>query len=100
MNDAREELMLNALETEVGGVAIYQAALRCAGNEELRKEKAAELVATECVTAAETTDHHHWELIGEVAKKMKEAVHSARRARASRGSCKVNLRRGASDRSP
>jgi rubrerythrin len=128
MNDARiKELMLNALETELGGVQIYETALRCAVNEDLHKEweeyheqterhvdvlrgvcqaldvdpeeqtpgrrvvhhigeslvkamqmaldagdkPAAELVATECVTAAETMDHHHWELIGELGKKMK-----------------------------
>src|SRR5688572_1974386 len=128
MNQSRiKELMLNALETEIGGVQIYEAALRCAVNEDLRKEweeyheqterhvdvlrsacqalgfdpeehtpgrgvihhigeslvkamemaldagdkPAAELVATECVTAAETMDHHHWELIGELGKKMK-----------------------------
>ena len=128
MNDARiKELMLNALETEIGGVQIYETALRCAVNKDLHKEweeyheqtehhvevlrgvcaaldldpeeqtpgrrvvhhigeslvkamqmaldagdkPAAELVATECVTAAETMDHHHWELIGELGKKMK-----------------------------
>jgi len=31
--------------------------------------KAAELVAAECVTLAETKDHLNWELIGECAKK-------------------------------
>lgn len=128
MDQARiKELMLNALETEVGGVAIYETALRCAVNDDLKKEwgeyheqtqhhrevlrgvcekmgvnpdeetpgrkvvhhigeslvkamemalaagdeVAAELVATECVAAAETMDHHHWELIGELGKKMK-----------------------------
>jgi hypothetical protein len=121
------ELLLNSLETEIGGVEIYETALRCAVNEDLRQEwqeyrdqtehhtevlqnvcgrmgvdpnqdtpgrrvvrhigqslvkamemalaagdkAAAELVATECVTAAETMDHHHWELIGEIAKKTK-----------------------------
>jgi rubrerythrin len=33
--------------------------------------EAAELVAAECVVHAETKDHLNWELIGEVAKKMK-----------------------------
>jgi len=33
--------------------------------------KAAELVAAECVTLAETKDHMNWELIGEVAKSEK-----------------------------
>ena len=32
---------------------------------------AAQLVAAECVTHAETKDHLNWELIGEVAKKLK-----------------------------
>jgi len=32
---------------------------------------AAELVAAECVTLAETKDHLNWELIGEAAKKLK-----------------------------
>jgi rubrerythrin len=127
------ELLLNSLETEIGGVQIYETALRCVVNEDLRKEwekyrdqtehhteileevctqvgvdptketpgravvrhigeslvkamemalaagdkTAAEIVATECVTAAETMDHHHWELIGEVAKK---ATGDARKA--------------------
>ena len=128
MNKSRvKDLMLNALETELGGVQIYETAIRCAINEDLRKEwqeyheqtehhgevlrgvcealgldpaeetpgrgvvrhigkslveamkmalaagdkPAAELVATECVAAAETMDHHHWELIGELGKKMK-----------------------------
>jgi hypothetical protein len=128
MEQARiKELMLNALETEMGGVQIYETALQCAVNKDLKKEweeyheqterhvdvlknvcqslginaeeqtpgrkvvhhigeslvkamkmaldagdkPAAELVATECVTAAETMDHHHWELIGELAKKEK-----------------------------
>jgi rubrerythrin len=121
------DLLLNSLETEIGGVEIYEAALRCVVNEDLRKEwqeyheqtkrhteilqqicaqmgvdpseqtpgrkvvrhigeslvkameialddgnkAAAQIVATECVTAAETMDHHHWELIGQLAKKTK-----------------------------
>ena len=32
---------------------------------------AAQLVACECITLAETKDHHNWELIGEAAKKLK-----------------------------
>jgi hypothetical protein len=32
---------------------------------------AAQLVAAECVTLAETKDHLNWELIGEAAKKLK-----------------------------
>jgi hypothetical protein len=34
-------------------------------------EDAAELVAAECVTLAETKDHLNWELIGEAAKREK-----------------------------
>ena len=126
----RNELLLQALETERGGVQIYSTAIQCAMNEDLRKEweeyleqttthvkvvenvfdelnldkeeetpgrkivrhigeslveamqmalqagdpKAAELVAAECVTLAETKDHLNWELIGEVAKKDKGEV--------------------------
>jgi len=33
-----EELLLQALETEMGGVKIYETALRCASNEDLREE--------------------------------------------------------------
>ena len=122
-----EELLYQALETELGGVQIYTTALQCAINEELKEEweeyleqtqnhveivretmetlgldpetetpgrkvvrhigeslvqamqmalqagepAAAQLVAAECVTLAETKDHLNWELIGEVAKKAK-----------------------------
>jgi bacterioferritin (cytochrome b1) len=121
------ELLCQALETELGGVQVYTTALRCAINEELKEEwqeyleqtqnhvqivqetmealgldtgtetpgrqvvrhigeslvkamemalqagepAAAQLVAAECVTLAETKDHLNWELIGEVAKKTK-----------------------------
>jgi rubrerythrin len=120
------ELLYQALETEMGGVQVYEAALRCAQNDDLKKEwgeyheqttehvqivrglletfgldptaqppgrkvvhhigeslvqamemalkegppDAAELVACECVTLAETKDHLNWELIGEVSKKL------------------------------
>jgi rubrerythrin len=43
--------------------AIEQA--RSAGQPE-----AAQIVASECVVLAETKDHHDWELLGEVAKKL------------------------------
>jgi hypothetical protein len=126
MNDDQvHELLYQALETELGGVQIYEAALRCAQNKDLHEEwekyhqqttrhvevvkgvldvlgldeatetpgravvrhigeslvaameearssgppEAAELVAAECVTLAETKDHLNWELIGEVARK-------------------------------
>jgi rubrerythrin len=118
------ELLYQALETEKGGVQIYTTALRCAQNEDLKKEwtkyleqtkqhvqivaevlakmdldletetpgrkivrhigdslvkamemalrgpdlNAAQIVAAECVTLAETKDHLNWELIGEIAK--------------------------------
>ena len=122
----RDELLYQALETELGGVQIYTNAVECAVNKDLKKEwqeyldqtknhvkvveevfaelgldtstetpgrdvvrhigeslvkamqmakeagdpKAAELVAAECVTLAETKDHLNWELIGECAKKI------------------------------
>ena len=121
------ELLYQALETELGGVQIYRTALTCAINEDLKEEweeyleqtenhveivqetmqtlgldtetetpgrkvvrhigeslvkamemalhagdpGAAQLVAAECVTLAETKDHLNWELIGEAAKKLK-----------------------------
>ncbi len=125
--EQRNELLYQALETELGGVQVYTTALGCAVNEELKKEwqeyldqtqnhveivrgifektglnpetdtpgrrvvrhigeslvkamemaksagkpEAAQLVAAECVVLAETKDHLNWELIGEVAKKLK-----------------------------
>ncbi|HEY5883037.1 MAG TPA: hypothetical protein VIT88_00035 [Pyrinomonadaceae bacterium] len=121
------ELLLQALETEMGGVQVYTTAVQCAVNEELKEEwekyleetknhvdivreiieamaldpeaqtpgrnvvrhigqslvqamemaieagdpAAAQLVAAECVTHAETKDHLNWELIGELSKKLK-----------------------------
>lgn len=121
------ELLYQALETELGGVQVYEAALNCARNEELRDEweeyheqtmhhvelvreclqafgldpeadtpgrrvvrhtgeslvtamemarsegdaDAAQVVAAECVTLAETKDHLNWELLGEVIKHLK-----------------------------
>lgn len=117
------ELLYQALETEKGGVQIYTTALRCAVNDDLKKEwskyleqtkshvqvvsdiltsmkldpeaetpgrkivrhigdslvqamemalkgpdlAAAQIVAAECVTLAETKDHLNWGLIGEIA---------------------------------
>ncbi|HEV7862608.1 MAG TPA: hypothetical protein VGR20_07910 [Acidimicrobiia bacterium] len=125
--DQVHELLYQALETETGGVQVYETALRCVKNDDLREEwekyheettnhmqivntllatfgldpeaetpgrlvvrhigeslvkamemalttgppEAAELVAAECVTLAETKDHLNWELIGEVAKATK-----------------------------
>jgi rubrerythrin len=130
------ELLYQALETELGGVQIYEAALRSVNNDDLREEwekyheqtvhhvelvegvlrafdlhpsaespgrsvvrhigeslvkaiemardegdpKAAELVAAECVTLAETKDHLNWELLGEVAKRLKGDGGTALRA--------------------
>ena len=121
------ELLCQALETELGGVEIYTTALRCVQNDELKEEwekyleqtrnhveivqnvmgelsidpatetpgrkvvrhigqslvqamemalqegepEAAEIVAAECVSLAETKDHMNWELLGEAAKKAK-----------------------------
>jgi rubrerythrin len=129
-NDKVNELLLEALETEKGGVQIYETAIRCALNEDLKEEweeyleqtrkhvstlesvcgeieidsteetpgrkivrhigsslvqaismalqngnrEAAEVVAAECVTLAETKDHLNWELIGEIAKNSKGNV--------------------------
>jgi rubrerythrin len=126
-NEQLHELLYQALETEQGGVQVYQMAVRCALNANLKKEwqeyleqtknherivhnlfetfgidpeedtpgrkvvrhigeslvkamemalgsgtpEAAQLVAAECVILAETKDHQNWELIGEVAKKLK-----------------------------
>ena len=43
-------------------------------------KEAAELVAAECVTLAETKDHLNWELIGEVSKRVKGERGKALRA--------------------
>jgi rubrerythrin len=125
--DQLHELLYQALETEQGGVQVYQKAVGCALNADLKNEwkeyleqtqnherivrdlfeafgldpevetpgrkvvrhigeslvkamemaldsatpEAAQLVAAECVILAETKDHQNWELIGEVAKKLK-----------------------------
>lgn len=122
------ELLYQALETEKGGVQIYSTALRCAINDDLKKEwnkyleqtkthvqvvseilkamnldtevetpgrkivrhigdslvkamemalrgpdlAAAQIVAAECVTLAETKDHLNWGLIGEIATNSSE----------------------------
>jgi hypothetical protein len=123
--EQRNELLLQALETEQGGVKIYTTAIKCAVNQDLKKEwteyldqtkhhvevvegvfdelgldkeaespgrmvvrhigeslvkamemafdsgdkNAAQIVAAECVTLAETKDHLNWELIGQAGKK-------------------------------
>lgn len=124
------ELLYQALETELGGVEIYSTALECVQNDDLKEEwekyleqtrnhveivqnviaelgldpatetpgrkvvrhigkslvqamemalkegepAAAEIVAAECISLAETKDHMNWELLGEGAKKAKEAT--------------------------
>jgi rubrerythrin len=124
------ELICQALETELGGVEIYTTALKCVQNEDLKKEweeyleqtrnhveivqnvmselsinpatetpgrkvvrhigqslvqameialqegepEAAEIVAAECVSLAETKDHLNWELLGEASKKAKAST--------------------------
>jgi hypothetical protein len=121
-----EELLLEGLETEIGGVQVYETALKCVQNEDLKEEwteyleqtrkhekllregfaklgidaekevpgraivrhigeslvkamqmaqnagdpAAAEVVACECVSHAETKDHLNWELIGECIEKL------------------------------
>ncbi len=131
-NEQRDDLLYQALETEMGGVQIYTKAVECAVNIDLKKEwqkyldqtkrhveivggifdalgldklkmtpgrevvkhigeslakaidmaaegdpAAAQLVAAECVTLAETKDHLNWELIGEFAKKASSEVKKA-----------------------
>jgi ferritin-like metal-binding protein YciE len=124
-----KELLLQSLEHERGGVKVYETALKCVQNEDLKEEfekyhqetehhvevlqdvfaqmqldaeeetpgrkivrdmgqalvaamesalgagdpAAAQIVACECVTIAETKDHLDWELIGQVAKKLSGA---------------------------
>jgi hypothetical protein len=128
MNEGQlHELLYQVLETELGGVKIYETALRCVKNDELREEwqqyheqtihhvevaerllgefgldpaavppgrlvvrhigeslvkamemaladgtpDATQLVATECVTLAETKDHFNWALVRQVAEHRK-----------------------------
>jgi hypothetical protein len=124
------QLLYETLETEMGGVQVYETALRSAINKELKKEwqeyleqtrnhvevvqqifekleldpeaetpgrkvvrhigqslvkamemaqstgrpEAAQLVAAECVVAAETKDHLNWELLALLAEKEKGSV--------------------------
>ncbi len=128
MNDDQlHELLYQSLETEIRGVSVYESALKCVQNADLREEwekyhqqtthhvevvrgvlsafgldpgtetpgravvrhigtslvksmemaladgppGAAELVAAEAVTMAETKDHLNWELLGEAASRLK-----------------------------
>lgn len=54
------ELLYQALETEIGGQAVYKAAIRCAGSDELRKEWEKYLSETE----------HHEEVLRDVFKQL------------------------------
>jgi len=130
------ELLYQALETELGGVQVYTTALRCVVNDDLKEEweeyleqtknhvqivedtmeqlgldtdletpgrlvvrhtgeslvkamemaleagdkNAAQLVAAESVTLAETKDHLNWHLIGQAAKKATGDVAKALKA--------------------
>lgn len=132
MNTQLEELILQSLEHEIGGVQVYTTALECAQNDELKEEwtkylaqtkehvqklqrvcsalsiepskevpgrqvvrhighslvaamqlaqksgnpSAAELVACECVVAAETKDHADWELLRKCAEHLGEEMAS------------------------
>jgi hypothetical protein len=134
--DQLNELLYQALETELGGVQVYTTALRCVVNDDLKEEweeylgqtknhvrivqdtmtelgldtevetpgrlvvrhigeslvkamemalesgdkAAAQLVAAESVTLAETKDHLNWHLIGEAAKKASGDVAKALKA--------------------
>jgi len=127
MNTEQKNLLYEALETEMGGVKVYETAIRCAVNEELKgeweeyleqtrkheqivrelfdklgldpesetpgrqvvrhigqslvkaiemalkvgKPEAAQIVAAECIVEAETKDHLNWELIAQIAEKIK-----------------------------
>ena len=131
--DQLHALLYEALETEKGGVLVYETALRCVLNEDLSDEwekyldqtrnhvkvlldvlkklglnpdqetpgrnvvrhagqslvktmeiallaglpPAAEIVAAECVTQAETKDHMNWQLIGAAAKNLTGAEQEA-----------------------
>lgn len=130
-DEALQDLLYQALETELGGVDIYRTALSCVRHPQLRAEwekyleqtqhhvevmqqlcstlgldagrdtpgrqvvrhigkalvqamhlalgsdepEAAELVAAECVTLAETKDHLNWSLLGRLAEEA--GVHDA-----------------------
>jgi hypothetical protein len=134
--DQLNELLYQALETELGGVQVYTTALRCVVNDDLKEEwekyldqtknharivqdtmtelgldtevetpgrlvvrhtgeslvkamemalesgdkAAAQLVAAESVTLAETKDHLNWHLIGAAAKKASGDVAKALKA--------------------
>ena len=131
--DQVHELLYQALETEKGGIAVYETALKCVQHDQLREEwqeyleqtrnherivlkvfeafeldpdadspgrrvvrhigeslvaamemaleegspEAAQLVAAECIVEAETKDHLNWELLGQVAERVKGSTREA-----------------------
>ncbi|MGH8201694.1 MAG: hypothetical protein ACREVO_15250 [Steroidobacteraceae bacterium] len=78
-----KELVLQSLEHERGGVKVYEAALQCATNEELKEEwqnylqqtrRHVQALTTVCSALeldSEEQTHLDWELLGEVAKELK-----------------------------
>ena len=60
MNAQVNELLLQALETELGGVQVYETALRCVVNEDLKEEWEKYLEQTT----------HHKEILTEVFEKL------------------------------
>ena len=66
------ELLYQALETEMGGVQVYTTALKCAVNEGLKEEWEEYLEQTQnhvqIMVHAETKDHLNWELMSEAAR--------------------------------
>jgi rubrerythrin len=131
--DQVHELLYQTLETEKGGIAVYETALKCVRHDQLREEwqeylehtrnherivlkvfeafeldpdadspgrrivkhtgeslvaamemaleagpaEAAQLVAAECIVEAETKDHLNWELLGQVAERVKGSTREA-----------------------
>jgi rubrerythrin len=65
--DPEEETPGRAIVREMGASLVKAMEKALAGGD----PAAAQLVACECVVIAETKDHLDWQLIGEVAKKMK-----------------------------
>lgn len=61
MNQQLNELLLQALETEIGGVQVYKTALRCAVNKDLKKEWEEYLEQTNL----------HVEIVGELFEKFR-----------------------------
>ncbi len=62
--DPRTETEGRAVVRHIGESLVAAMKLAKSGSD----EKAAELVATECVVLAETKDHQNWELLGELSK--------------------------------